>query len=257
MSHRHFIRCLPLLLICLLLMIGGCGKKGPVRPLEKPLPASPQKLTVIQQGQRFQVAWDIPSTNQDGSPLTDLQGFGIFKMRYDPANDCPECRDTSTLLLQVDLEFLKNAERQGNRLIIWDSELMPGYGYQYRVVPYTRNNHEGVPAIERRQFFSPIPAPQGLSAEEHDSMARINWQPMSVAEGMELLGYNLYRNVSGEKPSFIPVNSTLVVVTFFEDFGLQNNVTYEYSLRSLVRMNGTVVESVVSPPLEVTPKAGQ
>ncbi len=257
MKPRHFIRPLELLLICLLLALGGCGKKGPVKPLEKPLPSAPNKLSAVQQGQRIQLAWELPTTNQDGSPLKDLQGFNVFKMRYDPANDCPECRDTSTLLLQVDLEFLKNVERRGDRLILWDTELEPGYGYQYRVVPYTQNNREGQPAVVRLPFSPPVAAPQGLTAAEHDSMARLQWQPLTVPTGVELLGYNLYRKAPGENPPLAPINSAPLTETAFDDFGVQNNVTYEYTLRAVVKTNDIVLESMVSAPLAVTPKAGQ
>ena len=246
-----------ILLACLLLMLGGCGKVGPVKPLEHPLPAAPGKPAALQQGDLMQLAWDIPASNQDGSPLTDLQGFNVFRMRYDLVDDCPECRDTSTLLRQVDLDFLKNTERRGDRLIIWDDDLEPGFGYQYKVVAYTRRNREGAPASIRHPFLAPLPAPTGLRASAHDRMARLDWQPAAALAGGEFLGYNLYRRGSGEMLTSLPVNNVLLTETSFEDFGLQNDSRYSYTLRAVVNMENTRLESTASVPVEVTPKAGQ
>jgi hypothetical protein len=245
------------LLACLLLIATGCGKKGPVKPLEHPLPAAPGRMTALQQGNLMQLAWDIPATNQDGSPLTDLQGFNLFKMRYDPADDCPECRDTSTLLRQIDLEFLKNVERRGNRLIFWDNDLEPGYGYQYRVVAITTRDREGAPAVIRQPFLPPVAAPDGLRASAHDRMARLDWQPVVAPADGELLGYNLYRRHNDETLTTLPVNSVPLSETFFEDFGLQNGIGYSYTVRALVRIGNLHLESTASTPVAVTPKAGQ
>lgn len=256
MKPTLLYRLLPLL-TCLLLALAGCGKKGPVKPLEKALPAAPQKLTAVQQGKRFQVAWDLPKVNQDGSVLTDLQGFRVYKMRYDAADDCPECRDTSTLLLLVDLDFLKNAERRGDRLNIWDNVLQTGFGYQYRVTPYTTKNREGEPAIVRRPFLPAIAGPRWQEVSGHDRMARLLWQTPELPAAAELVGYNLYRLAPGEKPTSVPVNSTPLTEARHEDFGLQNDVTYSYSLRVIVRLNQTLVESEASQSIEVTPRIGQ
>jgi len=245
------------LLAGLLLALGGCGKVGPVKPLEQPLPAAPEKLAALQQGNLMQLAWDIPAVNQDGSPLTDLQGFNVFKMRYDLDADCPECRDTSTLLRQIDLEFPKNAERQGNRLTCWDSDLEPGFGYQYKVLAYTRRNREGAPAVIRKPFLPPAAAPAGLRASEHDRMVRLEWQPAAASAGEELLGYNLYRRITGEVLPSLPVNDAPLTETFFEDFGLQNDTSYSYTLRAIIKTEKTRRESTASAAVEATPKAGQ
>ncbi|WP_432823568.1 fibronectin type III domain-containing protein [Trichloromonas sp.] len=249
-------RLLPLL-ACLLLALGGCGKKGPVKPLAQPLPAAPEKLAALQQGNLMQLDWEIPVSNQDGSPLTNLQGFNILKMRYDIADDCPECRDSSTLLRQIDLEFLKNAERKGNRLTFWDNDLEPGYGYQYKVVAYTRRNRDGAPATIRRPFLTPAAAPAGLQASAHDRMVRLEWQPAAAPADGELLGYNLYRRSSGEILSSLPVNDALLTVTSFEDFGLQNGIRYSYTLRTVLHRGNTRLESTASSAVVATPKAGQ
>jgi hypothetical protein len=245
-----------LLLICLFLAC-GCGKKGPVKPLRQPLPTAPTQLTALQQGNLMQITWQMPATNQDGSALDDLQGFNIYKMSYNPTEDCPECRDLSVLLLQVELDFLKNAERQGNRLTIWDNDLEAGFGYQYRVTAYTLQHREGEPAVIRHPFLAPIAAPHSLQTSGHDRMVRLSWQPPDLSDGVRILGYNIYRRVTGEPSSPFPINNQRVSETSFEDFGLTNGTTQVYMVRMVVESGGIQLESAASAPAEAIPEKGK
>lgn len=250
-------RPVPLILLLLLILLAGCGKKGPVRPLKQQLPAAPKALEVQQKGTRFLVAWDLPRTNQDGSALTDLEGFRVFKMKYDLAQDCPECRDTSVLLLDVDLDYLRDVRRSGERLYLWDDELDPGFGYQYRIVPYNSKGRDGEPVSLRLPFVSPPAAPGGLVAESHDRLVRLHWQPATVVGAeVELLGFNLYRREGDEPFPFPPVNLEILPEPTFEDYGVENGRTYIYSVRTVSRIRGNTVESPLSETAEARPQAG-
>lgn len=258
--HAGAIHELPLRTIAILLLLvfaAGCGKKGPVQPLRQPLPAAPEALTVQQKGDRFLVAWRPPVRNQDGSELKNLEKFRVYKMRYDLADDCPECRDTSVLLQEVDLDYLREVRRVGDRLYLWDTELEPGFGYQYRIVPVNTKRREGAPVILRLPFVNPPAAPGGLAAEDHDRMVRLRWQPVTEAGAeAELLGYNLYRREGDEPFAFAPVNPEILAEPAFEDYGVENGRTYIYSVRAVIRLRGNTVESQLSAPAEARPQAG-
>jgi len=247
-----------LILPLFLLLLAACGKKGPVRPLLQALPAAPQNLIVQQQGKRFLLSFGLPTRNQDGSPLTDLQGFQIYKMKYDPAQDCPECRDTSVLLQSIDLDYLRGVRRSGDRFELWDSGLEAGFGYQYRVVPVNRKGAAGLPAVVKRQYFPPPSAPMALQATAHDQMARLQWQPLPAGgPAGELEGYNVYRRRPGSPFPSLPVNHTPVKKSPYEDFGLENGTTYEYALRSVLKVSGVEVEGPLSNTVAATPEAGR
>lgn len=240
-----------------LLVLAGCGKKGPVRPLQQQLPAAPRALTVQQKGTRFLIAWNRPLTNQDGSPLTNLEGFSVFKMKYDLAQDCPECRDTSVLLLDVDLEYPRETRRSGDRFYLWDSELEPGFGYQYRIVPYNDKGRNGEAVRLRVPFVNPPATPEGLAAESHDQLVRLHWQPAAEKRaGVEMLGYNLYRREADEPFAFSPVNREILTETTFEDYGVENDRTYIYAVRAVTRIRGNAIESGLSATAEARPQAG-
>jgi len=246
---------LPMLL--LLALLAGCGHKGPVRPLQQPLPAAPRTLDVEQRGVRLLVTWSLPRTNQDGSPLTNLEGFRVYKMNFDPAQDCPECRDTSELLQEVDLEYLRDVRRSGERLYLWDDGLEDGVGYQYRVVPYNTKGRDGEPAQLRVVFFAPPPAPTALAAEGRDRLVRLRWEPAAPAPGYEIAGYNLYRREPEEPFPFEPVNRQPLLEPAFEDYGVENDHGYIYAVRTLSRRDGETVESQLSETAEATPRQGQ
>jgi len=246
-----------ILILMLLLLLAACGRKGPPRPLLLKLPASVQNLDIQQKGQRFLVSWGLPEVNQDGSPLTDLQGFQVFKMKYDPQRDCPECRDTSVLYATIDLDYLRDVHREGNRLNLWDGGLDPGSGYQYRVVPVNRKVQSGQPATTRRPFFLPPPPPHDLTASGHDRLVRLRWQaPLRVGFGSEMRGFNVYRRRDGGIFSLQPVNSAPLQDPEFEDFGLENGATYNYGVRTLVAIDGWQVESALSPSAVAVPQVG-
>ncbi len=249
-------RLLPLLILSLALA-AGCGHKGPVKPLEKPLPAPSGRLTALQQGDRFQLAWDSPKVNQDGSPMTDLQGFRIYKMKYNLAEDCPECRDTSELLREVDVDYLRNAGRMGERFFIWDGGLEYGAGYQYKIISFTRRGRDGAPATIRKPFFVPPQAPSSLSAEGFDRLVRLSWSPAAVPPVMQLLGYNIYRRHTGSPFLPLPVNSQVVTELHYDDFDLQNGETYSYTVRTVIQIDDTIVESAAAEMSEAMPQEGR
>lgn len=243
--------------LLLLLALAACGKKGPVLPLLQALPAAPPNLSVQQQGTRFLVSFGIPTKNQDGTPLADLQGFQVYKMKYDPVQDCPECRDTSVLLQSIDLDYLREVRREGDRLMLWDADLDPGFGYQYRVVAVTTQGATGLPAVVRRPFFTPLPAPGVPSATGHDQMVRLQWPPPTPPAQGKLLGVNLYRRRPDGFFPPAPVNREPLTGESYEDFGLENGQTYEYALRTVVEIDGAQVESRLTVPVPAIPQAGR
>jgi predicted small lipoprotein YifL len=253
MNAKHF-----LLLLVILLSLTACGRKGPVQPLLRPLPDAPEQVLLEQKGERFLLSWGIPRQNQDGSPLTDLQGFHLYRMRYDPTQECPECRDTSTLLRQVDIEYLREVRRIDQRLYFWDADLAPGVGYLYRVVPYTRAGREGASAQARRVFFDPPAWPTGLEATGHDRLVRLAWDAVEEErEGAELLGYHVYRRLPREDLPPMPISRTIQEKPSYEDFSVENDRTYVYTVRTVIRIGEFTLESASGEPVEVTPREGR
>ncbi|HBT82219.1 MAG TPA: hypothetical protein DEB35_01890 [Desulfuromonas sp.] len=243
-----------LLLFALLLCLPACGRKGAVRPLLKPLPGPPPGFTVRQDGARLLLSWDLPKTNLDGSPLTDLQGFRLYRIEFEPGRDCPECRDPDQPRADIDIDFLRGVVRQGDRFYLWDEAVRGGSGYRYRLKGMTRQGREGDGAqVSRIINLAPSP-PRAPVAVALDRLVRLSWSaPESTPVGGRPLGYNIYRWVDGEPLPYLPLNSDLVTTEGFEDFGLINGTNYHYVVRTVVQFGADVVESSASEAVAATP----
>ncbi|HJV66397.1 MAG TPA: hypothetical protein VJ550_11730, partial [Geomonas sp.] len=123
-----------LLVLLPLLLLSGCGKKGPLIPPEALSPAPVLDLAVAQKGGGFQVSWSAPSRQESGERLTDLAGFLLFRRPVlPPAEDCEECPTAYTQLLQVYVDYPQGVTKLGNRYLYADYDLLEGKTYQYKV----------------------------------------------------------------------------------------------------------------------------
>lgn len=244
---------LPVLLL-LLGLVAGCGHKGPVLPQRQPLPAAPENLVLRQQGTQMLVSWTMPERNQDGTELTDLAGFKVMRMDFDPAEDCPDCRDTSVLLRQVELEYLRAAQQVDGRFFLADADLEEGRGYQYRIIPYNRWGQDGAPVTGRMVLGAIPPAPENLQAQPGDGAMDLKWQaPRALPGEMDLIGYNVYRRRPGRPFAVAPLNLQPVTETHYQDRAFQSGKTYLYAVRAVVRYQQQEVESRLSEAVVATP----
>lgn len=248
---------LPILLCLLLLLLPACGKKGPLRPKLAPLPAAPAEFGVRQLGSEMLLSWTLPAANQDGSALEGLRSLHLYRSEFELAEECPECRDSAGPYRRIDLEYLQQAQRAGNRLRLLDPAIRPGLVYRYRLVALDQAGHEGAPATARIIAQPPPPAPQQLLATPLDRQVRLSWQPVVAPAGSTLVGYNVYRRTPAEAFGERPVNLAPLTETSFDLFGLDNGQVYVFGVRSLVRNGPHLVESPLAETAPVTPKIGQ
>lgn len=242
-------------MLCLsLIMVAGCGKKGPVRPKLTTLPEAPKQVTLQQQGMLFILGWTIPEKHEDGTRVEDLTGFRIKRLTYDAAEDCPTCREPQTEVAEIELKYPAPAQRIGKRIYWRDLDIRPGTGYRYAIVPLTIGGHETPAATVHLAALEPPPAPTGLRAEAGDARVSLTWQAPELPEGMELVGYNLYRRYAERTFPILPVNQDPLPETELLDRGLDNGKAYEYRVSALVRSGDRVLESMAGPGVLVTPQ---
>jgi hypothetical protein len=243
-----------ILLVALLLTMMGCGTVGPVQPLLKSLPQGVENVTLAQKGAALLLAWDIPTRNQDDTPLTDLAGFAIYKSDYDLARGCPECRPAKNLLRKVDLAYYRSNNRQSQRVYLWDSAVEEEMGYRYKIVPYTADGHEGAAVLVHRPYFTSAYPPLELSGVGLDSQVRLTWSATSeTRQGVVLLGYNVYRRSGKAYFSAEPLNTEPIAATSYDDLNVTNTTEYTYAVRTVVAIGEQQLESAFSTEVMVTP----
>jgi len=239
-----------------LIMITGCGKKGPVRPRLTTLPEAPKQVTLRQQGMLLVLGWTIPDKHQDGTMVEELTGFRIKRLAYDAAEGCPTCRDPQTVVAEIELTDPNPAQRIGNRLYWRDLDIRTATGYRYAIVPLTIGGHETPATMAHLVAVQPPPAPTNLMVEAGDARVSLQWDAIDLQDGMELIGYNLYRRHAKRAFPILPVNKEPLQETQLLDRGLDNGKAYEYRVGALVRAGDQVLESMASPEALITPQQG-
>jgi len=244
----HFV------LFCVLFSLTACGNKGPLRPLEVPRPETVQAPELRQQGDALLLGWQLPNSNQDGSLAAAAPTVDIYRMTYDPADDCPECFDRSTLLASIDPELPAPAQRVGNRYLLQDRPLKPGIGYQYKLVSRNATGEQSRPLILRQTYFTPVPAPRQLAATPRDSSLLLEWLAPALTATDQLLGYLVYRRLQPTE-HFTLLNIAPLPKPRFEDFGIENGRRYHYRVRALVKRDSQSIESLPSAEVSAVPQA--
>ena len=247
MPRRLMVRVIPLLLGGAL--VAGCGKKGPLIPPDALVPAPVSDLAVAQKGERFQVTWSIPSRQQGGAPLDNLQGFMLFRRPVlPPEQDCEECPSAYATLGRYDLDYLQGALRIGNKLLVEDANLNRGSSYQYKVRSYTRDRAQSRDSnLPRHTLLVPPPAPTLQAAANAASVTLTITAP--APEQGALVGYNIYRREAGEAEAF-PLTRSPIKNTTFEDTQAIFGKRYSYRVTSIAEVNKETVESAPSTEVE-------
>lgn len=242
-------------LLLMLLTLAACGKKGPVRPKLLPLPAAPANLTVEQRGAHFLLSWDIPRLNQDGSPF-EPENFRILRMRYQPADECVNCRDDFSVVGEVDLNYLQGVRRIGERLFWWDEEPAVDYAYRYQVLATTATGRAGAAAQVHRLCVVGPPSPLNLQAEGFDQLIRLKWEPPAEIPG-QLVGYKIYRWEPDNPLPLQALGERSAAENSFEDFGLENGRTFLFAVSTVSDIRGYRTESLPTEPVAAAPQAGR
>ena len=248
------IRHLIIIALLLLTTLSGCGVKGDLVPKGKPLPAAPGVATVQQQGNDILLSWAIPTANQDGSPLVDLQQFIIYRLPYVPGDYCSECRDPDTDHVRIHLDRPEPAIRVGDRLYLRDTDLPLDEGYRYRIIPLNSFDDRGAEAVAHRVLIEPPQPPISPNIIPHDRSLRLQWEiEKDQNEKIEQLGVNIYRTTDDKPFSPRPINSQPITGQKHDDFNLDNQQLYRYALRSVIKINSQIIESAFSETITATP----
>lgn len=243
--------------IGIILILASCGKKGPVRPLLANLPNAVSHVELRQSGDVVLLSWQLPTHNQNGTLLEPAPTVDIYRMLFDPADECLECKDRSTLLHSIDPELPQPAQLKGQRYLLRDQQVAANQGYHYRLVPRNADGLDGHPLIVRIVFAEPPVAPTGFTVEAHDRSTAMSWTPLQPAEGQELLGYRIYRQHVGDFNAAKLLNNKPLTDTKYDDLNLENGREYRYQLRALLKRGELMLESLPSPIESVVPEAGQ
>ena len=134
-----------LILLCIALWIGACGKKGDPRAPELATPKVVQNLSARTSTDGVTLTWSRPTEYVDGKELKDLASFVIF--RKELSLSCPDCpvpyRPLTTVFVEDREKFVKQKQYR-----FVDEEVRPQAVYRYRVSPQLVDGSLGGPSNE-------------------------------------------------------------------------------------------------------------
>lgn len=235
-----------LLIIILTTVIAACGKKGPLIPPEAFAPAPVETLAVEQKGDRFFVSWAAPAVDAGGRPLKELAGFRLYRREVLPPNeDCEECPTAYRLVKSVDLEYPRDVRFYNNRYVFADSGIETGKTYQYKVIAFKKDGSEGSASNRARRKMVASPSAPVLSATSTATGVELKWEP-GEAPGADFAGYNVYRRRGDDLGTLVLLTPVPVKARRFEDLRIERGVTYVYTVRQVIEVDGELVEGAVS-----------
>jgi hypothetical protein len=118
------------LLLGLMLVSAGCGRKGDPRAPELATPRTIDNLTARPDPSGVVLTWSRPTEYVDGKAIHDLASFVIFRKEISPT--CPDCPAAYRPLTTVFVEDREKFVKQKQYRFI-DDAAQPKAVYRYRV----------------------------------------------------------------------------------------------------------------------------
>ena len=130
------------LIIILVFLLPGCGKKAPpVPPRQKPVPAvSDLKYSI--DGDILTLTWTIPKGKEKAK--TAFNGFIVYRSKRPISDsDCKNCpklfQKVSDIPVDITADNTIDAPGYENKNIEYREEIEQGFLYTYKVVLYTKS----------------------------------------------------------------------------------------------------------------------
>jgi len=142
LSNFIYLKSLIPVIIILVFLLPGCGKKAPpVPPQQKPVPAVSDLKHSID-GDMLTLTWTIPKGKEKEKTAPD--GFIVYRYKRplsdSPCKKCPKLfQKVSDIPVDITADNTIDAPGYENNNIEYREEIEKGFVYTYKVVLYTKS----------------------------------------------------------------------------------------------------------------------
>ncbi len=213
-------RTLIIICTCLLIfswLIEGCGRKrAPVPPgTLRPERIKDLSYKIVKEG--AVLSWSVPRRNHDGSPLSRIKEFHLYKAELPLDSSCLTCPPDYGKPIVINYD---QKPEPGKKIVYEDTTVRKGYYYTYQVK--TVKGWFNVSDFSNKVSFawhSPPSAPLNLSAQVFEDGVRLGWLPPETFEDGEPLNqpleYKIYRRF-GDEQTWQALPGTTAKTNFFD-----------------------------------------
>jgi len=235
------------MVFCLLF---GCGYKTRPRPITATIPGEIGLPDAHAYPDKIVLRWNVPATNADGSPSTDISGFKVWRLTQKIGEQCENCEDKKTLHANVDFQNPSNAIIEKGEVIYTDPAVTPGNIYSYSVSEYNLKGREGQRSEDVTVAMEePPPLPDSLTADFNSLGVLLKWESPPRLSGIR--NYRIYRSDTDSDKDMKPIGSTRWAEREFLDKDVGKEKTYYYQVRSLKMARGIPIESAPSETVSI------
>ncbi len=248
------------ILVCSVLLLGGCGfKDRPVAPQQVlPRPVTDLHHQLSEKG--VTLFWSYPVETESGDELTEISEFVIYRAVVPIEDYCATCPIPFGPPITLDGGTLPHGRKKTARY--QSSLLRPGSLYFFKVRSKSGWWAESKDSnIVKFMWNTPPLAPTGLTVTAGDKQNVLSWNPVTaLIDGekvSEKVRYQVLRSTGGGQ--LVPVGQLLDDTTF-TDNAVENNRNYFYQVQTVSlyeegKVAGGVSASVAATPLDKTPPA--
>src|SRR5260370_5804250 len=259
----------------ILLLAAGCGAPGDPVPPSPPVPAAIKDLTAHQAGDGAQLSFTLPTNSISGEKLPAPPAVEILRgaVRPDRSADAKSFRVVYTIPGALVESYRADGQvRFTDPIAPEETKAHPGGAVAY--VVRTRATQKRASAdsnvVSLRVF--PVPAPiASVEARVTESAVELTWPAPSATPAAEpvetITGYRIYPSeihpdapppsshdlLAGKQESHAALLASSETNSY-RDTSTVFDHTYAYTVRSVIQVVGTELESSDSQPVRVTPR---
>ncbi len=251
---KTFKNTLCLLLMLLFFLPISCGRKRAPVPPGTLRPERIKDLSYKITSKGVILTWSVPVRNHDGSPLSYVKEFRLYKAQVPIDGGCLECPPNYGEPITIKLA---SKPEPGRKIHYEDTTLEPGYYYIYQV--RTVKGLLNISDFSNKVYFawhSPPDAPRSLTAEVSEKGVRLSWlPPEKFQDGTPIrspLRYAILRKFDDEK-DWTRLRGTTEKTSWFDK--IRRTYRYvEYKVIPIFSFHGTEIEGMASAPILVRAK---